>query len=228
MNYRITYLIWCLVLPMYAFSAEIPELISLTPEILRPVYQQSDYFEDVHDLDGAALFYAPGDGELISDLRGARVAVVAPYNTVMHEELYQEELKCVWGSLDVYSCSKFVDNFWDRPSNVFYSLSHVANVEGKLPCDVFENWSATHSKTPSKRSAALNKGKDFCSCPWYRMLDVKISSSSGMFSSWLKRWQDKDKGEDMSNWRKRWSVSDSFSSSRKGKPYALMWGLYMS
>ena len=77
MNYRITYLIWCLVLPMYAFSAEIPELISLTPEILRPVYQQSDYFEDVLDLDGAALFYAPGDGQLISDLRGARVAVVA-------------------------------------------------------------------------------------------------------------------------------------------------------
>ena len=56
------------------------------------------------------------------------------------------------------------------------------------------------------------------------MLDVMISPSSSMFSAWLKNWQDKDKVEDMSNWRKRWSVSDSFSSSRKGKPYALMWG----
>lgn len=219
-----TVLLLFLILSLFAhqrvFAEPQPELISLTPECLRQIYNPEDYFEDVSDLDDAVLFYAPGNGAHISDLEGARVGIVAPYNTVYHKELYNEELKCVWGSLDVYSCSNKKDDFWDRPSNVFYSLSHVANMEGKVPENVFALWGTTHSKSSSKRKPALEKGKDFCSCPWYNTLDVKGTASKSLFYLWLEKWQSEDIENAMNNWRKRWTISDSFSKSRKNKSYA--------
>lgn len=219
-----TVLLLFLILSLFAhqrvFAEPQPELISLTPECLRQIYNPADYFEDVSDLDGAVLFYAPGNGAHISALEGARVGIVAPYNTVYHKELYNEELKCVWGSLDVYSCSNKKDDFWDRPSNVFYSLSHVANMEGKVPENVFALWGTTHSKSSNKRKPALEKGKDFCSCPWYNTLDVKVSASKSLFYLWLEKWQSEDIENEMNNWRKRWTISDSFSKSRKNKTYA--------
>ena len=99
------------------FAEPQPELISLTPEILRPIYNPADYFEDVSDLDGAVLFYAPGNGETISALVGARVGIVAPYNTVYHKELYNEELKCVWGSLDEDSSKISISAKWVQTSS---------------------------------------------------------------------------------------------------------------
>lgn len=219
-----TVLLLFLILSLFAhqrvFAEPQPELISLTPECLRQIYNPADYFEDVSDLDDAALFYAPGNGAHISALEGARVGIVAPYNTVYHKELYNEELKCVWGSLDVYSCSNKKDDFWDRPSNVFYSLSHVANMKGKVPENVFALWGTTHSKSSNKRKPALEKGKDFCSCPWYNTLDVKVSASKSLFYLWLEKWQSEDIENEMNNWRKRWTISDSFSKSRKNKTYA--------
>lgn len=114
-----------------------------------------------------------------------------------------------WGTLDIYSYRRKKQDyqFWCRPSNVFYSITHVANINHKLPSPCFSHWFKTHdipAQFPSEQLKALKKGTNFSNCPWENMIN-KRTKSKNLLVSLQTDW---NKSNSDTSWSNRWNMSN--------------------
>lgn len=173
-------------------AAKRVRFVSLSPDILYEV-DPSRYVENPRTLAGAQLFYGAR-----SDLLGAKVACVAPYDPVWRQELAEKKKSIVWGRLDnlwpvpakLVAKDQWVFDFWARPSTSFYAWRHPQNAQKIIAIDfaLWKNWTTTATEAVKKFTykeashrkditAALDTGRlnttqhSFETCPWKDMLE---------------------------------------------------------